>query len=511
MIEWIQFGQVAAERDEFLSKYFYDNGVLKKVIDSRNRFLVLGRKGAGKTAVFRHLDENFEDFLDNSDISISMSLENYNWEVHKLLSNPEKAVSLAYIESWKYFIYLSCLAAINECEGQPHQLRAVTKLVSKIYGSPVPSIGEIIGQKVLRLSKIALPSGGASGEDGSLESIELNAGEIEFSDVLGSESLRSRLSHSLSRVVILLEQELQRYFIDAGHRVFVNFDRIDEAWVVESVEPVKPMISGLVGAAETITQKFDGAIRPLVFLREDIFDTLSLNDKNKLRSDCGELLAWRADSLNRLIMQRVNYFAREAGADERTEVNDLFDKPMMRQTRKPFDYLLMRTMMRPRDLIRFLQLTRDDMVDRKHNIFEQEEVNEDCLECDAIYNAEPQYSTWLRNELLDEWSTQFPAIKSLFEALTDIATTVFSAADLKASLRKVGVDASDIDVASYLRFMFENSIIGFKVGKSQQWRFKCFYQSQGFLDSDAYKVHDGLIRSLNLKEPRSSQEQTEQT
>ena len=50
--DWIDFGQVFAERDEHLSAYFYENGVLERVIRDRHQFLILGRKGAGKTAVF---------------------------------------------------------------------------------------------------------------------------------------------------------------------------------------------------------------------------------------------------------------------------------------------------------------------------------------------------------------------------------------------------------------------------------------------------------------------------
>ena len=53
-----------------------------------------------------------------------------------------------------------------------------------------------------------------------------------------------------------------------------------------------------------------------------------------------------------------------------------------------------------------------------------------------------------------------------------------------------------------LRFLFENSIIGFKIGGSTAWRFKCFYPSQGFMSSDEYRVHEGLVRALNLKENR---------
>lgn len=58
VLDWINFGKVSAERDDFLSSYFYDNGVLHAVSASPTSFLVLGRKGAGKTAIFRYFTEN---------------------------------------------------------------------------------------------------------------------------------------------------------------------------------------------------------------------------------------------------------------------------------------------------------------------------------------------------------------------------------------------------------------------------------------------------------------------
>jgi hypothetical protein len=42
---------------------------------------VLGRKGAGKTAISRHLTENPRDFLAESDLLVPLSFEDYNWSI----------------------------------------------------------------------------------------------------------------------------------------------------------------------------------------------------------------------------------------------------------------------------------------------------------------------------------------------------------------------------------------------------------------------------------------------
>ena len=90
MIDWIDFGQVSAERDDNLSEYFFENGVLQSTLENKNSFLVLGRKGAGKTAVFQHLRNNSDKYLGKEDFLITLSLQDYSWDIHGLLAATEK-------------------------------------------------------------------------------------------------------------------------------------------------------------------------------------------------------------------------------------------------------------------------------------------------------------------------------------------------------------------------------------------------------------------------------------
>lgn len=111
ILDWVSFGKVSAERDDLLVNYFFDNGVLSSVINSPSSFLVLGRKGAGKTAVFRHLRENRAAFIANKDILIPLSFEDYNWSIHSILTNENKAESMLYKQSWRFVILVECVKA----------------------------------------------------------------------------------------------------------------------------------------------------------------------------------------------------------------------------------------------------------------------------------------------------------------------------------------------------------------------------------------------------------------
>lgn len=318
-----------------------------------------------------------------------------------------------------------------------------------------------------------------------------------------SNSLKASLNRSIERITDLFESALLDVLSD-DQRVVVSFDRIDEAWDTASFETSQRIIAGLIGASEYINSKFRGRLRPVVFLREDIFETIDLNDKNKLRSDCGQLLAWTKESLSRMLLERINFFAIDSQNSKVARIEDLFDKDQMRQQRAPFDHILLRTMLRPRDIIKFFQLIKTDMIERRDNPFDEEDVNGDKLECQAIYNSEPAYSEWLVEELRDEWRTQYPIINDLFSAMQNNGKTNFTRDDLVDALTRAGKKVGPGDINAYLKFMFDNSIIGFRVGKSNQWRYKCFFSSQGFVESELYKVHDGLHRGLSLTESRSS-------
>lgn len=69
------FGDVAAEDDAVLDYFLTTDAVAR--IERNEVFLVLGRKGAGKTAIVRHFTESAADAP-----SRSINLSGYPWNVH---------------------------------------------------------------------------------------------------------------------------------------------------------------------------------------------------------------------------------------------------------------------------------------------------------------------------------------------------------------------------------------------------------------------------------------------
>lgn len=503
ILDWIDVGEVSAERDDLLPNYYFDNGVLSGVVSKPSSFLVLGRKGAGKTAVFRYLSNNPEKFIGPGNLLIPLSFEDYNWNIHSLLKRPEAAESLTYKQSWRFVILVEVMKAYAKAlesrkERLPEPIKKARNLLAKIFDEPIPSIYTIVSRKLLSLSKFSLPTLGL--ED--LDSFELGGGEVSFESVRDDKGMQDTLSQNIENIISIIERAIEDS-LPLEIKIYLVFDRVDEAWDDISFDKSRRVIAGLIGACDSITSSYKDCIRPIVFLREDIFETLSINDANKLREDCGALLHWQRDSLFNMILLRVNYFAEQNCVKFMADdLDSIFDKKEMRQRARPSNYILKRSMMRPRDIICFIRRVIKSMKDESQDPFADSLPTFPLLSADSIYAAEPGYSEWLKNELIDEWRVQKPEIITLFTAIENRGSTNFGVDDITKEMRKLGIDLTKAQAIQHLRFLFDNSVLGFKSGQQNYWRYKCFYPTQGFVEVSEYRIHDGLVRALNLKEPR---------
>lgn len=492
ILDWIEVGQVAAESDPNLHEYFYDDGVSQSLISNPLQFLLLGRKGAGKTALFRHIETKPATLFRPSDLLVSLSLVDYDWKAHELLANPMKAPTLSQRDSWRFVICIETyraleLATKKNGEQLPSEVADRIKVIQRIFSTPVPSWIGILKEKLFGLAKLRLPTA-------SLEEGEISLGEISFEEVKKSPDLKLELSRNLAAITDYLEQGLLKL---NGRRVFLVFDRLDEAWDPSSYEICKQIIVGLIHAASHATVAFGGAVRPIVFLREDVFSVLDLNDKNKLREDSGSILKWDSSALEKMALVRLGYYAAKKGVSGPLSLDSLFDKERMRQGTKPSRYLLKRTLSRPRDVIAFLKKIIEAAKEARTEMsLERDDVTK--ISTESVYTAESAYSEWLALETKDEWMTQMPLIESMLAVLENLEFSSFDQAAFDLQYRKKIPDAGRSDVRTALRFLFDNSLVGVKVGN--QWRFKCVYSAQRFEDAEQFQTHPGLKRHLGLKD-----------
>src|ERR1022692_1820752 len=91
------FGDVAAEDDAVLDYFLTTDAVTR--IQNNQVFLILGRKGSGKTALVRFFAEGNE-----STVSKPLSLRGYPWNVHAARVDRGASDIEAYVSSWRYLV-----------------------------------------------------------------------------------------------------------------------------------------------------------------------------------------------------------------------------------------------------------------------------------------------------------------------------------------------------------------------------------------------------------------------
>jgi hypothetical protein len=503
-LDWLNVGPVSAERDSELNKYFYDAGVSGKLVGDPTRFLMLGRKGAGKTAVFLHMKQRPAGLFKDTDVVIALSTTEYNWRAHAALADINKTGGSQFRDSWRFVICVEAIrhfSKLMEAKKQklPEKIAKAHKLLNKLFGSPIPEWSELLRSKVFSLSSLKLPTAAV---DLDAADLSASAGEVVFSTVEKDDSLRATLAFNIEHLTEFLEKSVTESL--DHHRIFVIFDRVDENWLPGSLDSCKSMIGGLIQASEYFTQKYSGLLRPIVFLREDIFESINtINDKNKLKMDCSRTLMWEEDTLEQLVLERINYFATSAGKPPVKSVDDLFDKATVRSRTTPSKYIFQRTFCRPRDMVAYL--TKIIEVGKEY-VRDGEPVEDQNgkLSTRLIYDAEGAYSEYLHDEILDEWRTQYPVIVNIMQILTNMTYATFSPKDFDEELKKVFTSpslASDT-ARKNLIFLFQISVLGYKLGESGKRCFRCFYPTRRFEDNEEYLVHFGLLKQLGLTEGR---------
>jgi hypothetical protein len=96
------FGAIDADNDDLLFRCFEDHPAYRDV-RGLSKFLVLGRKGSGKTAIFKILlTTSGHDYF-----SYGHTFTDYPWHHHDLQARSGVPEADRFTHSWKYLILLS--------------------------------------------------------------------------------------------------------------------------------------------------------------------------------------------------------------------------------------------------------------------------------------------------------------------------------------------------------------------------------------------------------------------
>lgn len=197
----------------------------------------------------------------------------------------------------------------------------------------------------------------------------------------------------LSEILDLLNDVLT----DKQKRYFLIIDRLDEDWIEERLR--FRLIRALIETTKDFSKVHQ--VKIVLALRMDLLDRVF-----RLTRDAGFQeekyeslylpLEWSKSQLTEVLERRINFLMEQRYTKQPVRYSDILPKKVGNSL--PLDYMLERTMMRPRDVILFFNYCIQRARDRT------------MITAQMIREAEGDYSQNRLRSLADEWAADYPTI-----------------------------------------------------------------------------------------------------
>jgi hypothetical protein len=379
----LTFGAPAAERDidQGLEAYFVDTEAFRKV-RAGSKTIILGNRGAGKSAIFRVMAARERAA---GAVIVELAPEDYSYEMLARVLESERSGSWAklgaYAVAWKYLLLIEVMKGLVK-QGislKGRQLAVIKRFlrdnVRSYQGNPIQALISYLKR---------------------MEGIKFGPYEA---------ALRVR---ELDRLYKL--DELRPFMADieelcSRQRVVVLVDELDKGW--DASEDAQAFVAGLFQACTGVNRQIP-SLTVCMSLRKELYDSIpALYDDAQKYRDLIQEISWDEVTLLRLMAERIRYSAKElheASDDEAWNV--VFGETLQYRGTRSFNYMVDRTLYRPRELISYATEALDAAVDRRQWL---------PLDYDVLSQAEVEYSTERTKDIAAEYRFQYPGLLSVFE------------------------------------------------------------------------------------------------
>ena len=465
----VQLGSPDAEADKKLAAYFLKTPYVESALTLK-RTLFLGRKGAGKSALFTQLPRLIKESGYQNVEVVQVTPDQYAWKaLHDYQENgllPEQAHSNA----WKFTLAIeaaSRLLTLDESKLKTADSQASHRVLHKFlkdnYGDVAPNMFKIAGRLLQGIKSFNISAFGfGAGLTRSTEDQPLTPQIIDF--ILDAISVISK---------------------DFG--VVVALDKLDDSW--EGSDRSKQLLIGLLKASKEINDKYKGesindGFAVLVFLRADIYEGLQFDDKDKHRAT-EESINWTSELLLEMVQERL---------PKSVTVPEIFEPGEMRGSITPFNYIVKRTFLRPREVLQFL----DECIRKASSKATQ-------ITKDNIRKAEERYSTWKVDDLKQEYRRLHPDFDQMVETLRQATNRYDTFEEFTTHLtQRVPHLVTKHGVRAIIELLFNSSSIGVRLGDAGSPRYRSEDNDFMLPAVGAIYVHQCLFKGMSVREKRVS-------
>jgi hypothetical protein len=457
---------------EDVERYFFHITEVDEIEDG-SRYFVIGRKGTGKSAVAEYLlrQKGAKKFAQK------LTFKNFPFNELYALSNDRYTAPNQYITLWKYIILSTIAQLMIENENIAPSARAK---LEKIYSNK--NALEPLARRITKWTdrKFALKVLGTGFELGGTREVE----ETDTSWIEKVEVLESFILDSID---------------DSAY--FVILDELDEDYApadrADDRDPYKQLIIGLFKAVMDLRASMPHTgIRPVVFLRDDIYTELRDSDKTKW-TDVSVEMEWNEEKIKRLLAFRVSRAIDPNGQIQgfHNVWRKIFDAQTITagsrksQRVEVFEWMTRLTHLRPRDFVFYLQICA--------SAAEQNHVK---IPANIVRQLERTFSNHLRSEVEDEIQGLMPDIHKVLDVLADLRKGQFSYTEFDhmyaAHARRGLVQKRDGE--EVLGLLFHFSIVGNQPRQTNTTVFRYRSRFARFNRQEPVIIHRGLLKALQI-------------
>ncbi len=423
LLERLDLGDVAAENEiGGLLEYYVPTGQFKLATQGHAR-LVIGRKGAGKTALFYAV----RNAVRRGHESLILDLKPEGHQFTRLreavleeLTPGQQEYTIA-----AFWTYLLSAEIAHKVLNSPGELRFAERDPERFV-------------RYSALQNAFLQHGLASGDDlpqRLLTQVDRLAARVGDSGPIGARTDLAELVYGGD--IRTLNDAVAEYLVHEKDMVWLLIDNLDKSWATRGSTPEDMLIvRGLLnatGALERQLEKRGVTFRPLVFIRPDIYQHLVRETPDRGK-DSNINLDWDDPEVFREIIMRRIVSSTELEGDFLA----VWQKVVVPNigTEDTFTYMLDRTLMRPRDLLMFVQRAVEVAINRGHSV----------VTADDIKQAEHGYSEDVLLGLSYEVDdTRADLSESLYGFYG--AANPMDSEDLKARFEQAGVPSEKLQEA----------------------------------------------------------------
>ena len=410
VIRDISLGDFSAEDDNKLGEYFLDttNAYISATDFSDNRYILLGRTGSGKSAILSYIKE--ERGNDKKHLCVLIKPDkSYLDAVIKTdsfyeLKQADNVQGILYKLIWQYVIIVAVLKEKYGPEG-PLNKRAL------LHGDGLKAYRFL--KRVDQLSKENLTF-----TDTLCQLVD----EINIS-IKGFSVKGEKIKESSRDMMVSLIRDTNNFHdnhfwdIVGGDKLYLLFDDLDIGWNPDS-EDQQLLLRGLFEVMKDYAYR--ERVKPLIAVRTNILDELKLPQLEKYESNI-LLIRWTKPLLKKMLLLRFRKYgivSATDGLDKVFQVNSGCDSGVYGERSEyndPLDYMIDRTLYRPRDILAFC----------KYAISTAHQKGAGKIKFEHVYAAEITYSKRRLTALSDEWRYMYPNLDFLIRLLVRITQGYF--------------------------------------------------------------------------------------